>query len=379
MKQPTSGTRTNHNRTESNKDNDDSFPLVDDVNDDGINPLNAADDGGNRDDSHVSVLDGSTSDRYRSGKFKTRDHDSRVSLRIKQLNALQQQYKDFPSVKKLVNNAVTTRKVNSDNLNTTPRKRSKSKKEVFDEVYEQLEQLDELYFDNMIEDDDLTPSKSSPVIQFENHELNGRLISHDRAHSLMSREEYEQKREWICQQYYDASSDEEEETIISPIPEMHPKIIPPKTMGTNESNKMGSKVSGILNRFKEMQSVEPSRSKDVGKLSDKTSNRFIEKSHEGESNSSASSSSSSNPVNISHRSTSAVDTSFANNPYLDPSIHKFSYQELKDNFPRGVKENEKESYLTDVEFKQVFEMDRRQFADLSLYKRRRLKIEKGLF
>jgi len=346
MKQPTSGTRTNHNRTESNKDNDDSFPLVDDVNDDGINPLNAADDGGNRDDSHVSVLDGSTSDRYRSGKFKTRDHDSRVSLRIKQLNALQQQYKDFPSMKKLVNNAVTTRKVNSDNLNITPRKRSKSKKEVFDEVYEQLEQLDELYFDNMIEDDDLTPSKSSPVIQFENHELNGRLISHDRAHSLMSREEYEQKREWIC---------------------------------TNESNKMGSKVSGILNRFKEMQSVEPSRSKDVGKLSDKTSNRFIEKSHEGESNSSASSSSSSNPVNISHRSTSAVDTSFANNPYLDPSIHKFSYQELKDNFPRGVKENEKESYLTDVEFKQVFEMDRRQFADLSLYKRRRLKIEKGLF
>ncbi|EFC50548.1 VHP domain-containing protein [Naegleria gruberi] len=176
------------------------------------------------------------------------------------------------------------------------RSRTKSKMEIFEDVYEQLEQLDELYFENMSIDD--CTISSSPVIQFDNSSSESAVIPnlHVRMNSLMSRQEYETKRELICQQYYNADSDNDDF--------------------------VDSKVDNISEHIS------------------------IEKQL---------------------------------NQYLDPNLHKFSYLELKNKFPKGVKESEKEKYLSDDEFFTIFGMTQTQFQSLGEYKRRRLKIDKGLF
>ncbi|KAG2382227.1 hypothetical protein C9374_005429 [Naegleria lovaniensis] len=411
--------------------------------------------------------------------------------------------------------------------------RSKSKQQLFDEVFEQLEQLDELYFDNMVSEDEqsgeeseqssslnhhstqnenkISPRFSSPVIQFENMELNREFLArHERTHSLMSREEYEQKREWICKQYIEASSlfteyDEEDDSadhLIYPLedfneqdlkishhgqesPHHHQQQLsttttkiqtntitsttpfskdgtieetliehPCKTiLGPNSSttattssqpfmnsslsqpsaphltsshatfsthlpkiqtshSKVGKKLTSILNMLNDAQhyssqaNIIPSSSNTVSNNKLYLKRTSIESNEEDHDSShpphmfynhhlkgnrhSMASSTMSNYTSTSTTSTAmdrtSVDASSesgnisqTSHYYLDPMIYKFSYLELKDKFPKGVKQNEKEKYLSDEEFIKVFEMDRKTFEELNISRKRRLKIEKGLF
>lgn len=42
--------------------------------------------------------------------------------------------------------------------------------------------------------------------------------------------------------------------------------------------------------------------------------------------------------------------------FLDPKTNKFTYEELCNKFPEGVKPNKKEYYLTDEDFNKHFKM-----------------------
>ncbi|KAF0981152.1 hypothetical protein FDP41_012940 [Naegleria fowleri] len=429
--------------------------------------------------------------------------------------------------------------------------RSKSKQQLFDEVFEQLEQLDELYFDNMVSEDEYEEMSyrnsslslnnnhnslarpitndderrlylsHSPVIQFENLELNREFLArHERTHSLMSREEYEQKREWICKQYIEATSslNEEDEdhddfshplmddfhdektlslpeessknnsdqlikestpqqamtvsqlrpssihlshfqnsselstsinensskttklypSQISPSPTFpkhsslsQPSLLPISSTHTSTMNnnlppistkiqtshsKVGKKLTTILNMLSDAQQHH-SQSSTMMIPSSVTTHHFANSKilmnrtsmdsneedvssfahsnqvmHDNNLKGNRHSSSTLSNYTSSSTSTTAMDrtsvdassesgniSNTSHHHYLDPTIYKFSYLELKDKFPKGVKQNEKEKYLSDEEFFKVFEMNRREFEELNITRKRRLKIEKGLF
>lgn len=64
---------------------------------------------------------------------------------------------------------------------------------------------------------------------------------------------------------------------------------------------------------------------------------------------------------------------------LDPATNKFPYIELKGIFPKGVKVDKKEAYLTDEEFVEVFKMERAAFEALKHWKQQDLKKKVNLF
>jgi len=75
--------------------------------------------------------------------------------------------------------------------------------------------------------------------------------------------------------------------------------------------------------------------------------------------------------------TEAAKTPF--DGYLDPKTNKFDYETLKSSFPKGVKPDAKEYYLSDDEFKTVFGMDMNEFLQNTFPKRVRMKKEHGLY
>lgn len=50
--------------------------------------------------------------------------------------------------------------------------------------------------------------------------------------------------------------------------------------------------------------------------------------------------------------------------FEDPTTTKYPYAELKGAFPKGVKGDKKEAYLTDAEFSEVFKQERSTFDAL---------------
>lgn len=54
--------------------------------------------------------------------------------------------------------------------------------------------------------------------------------------------------------------------------------------------------------------------------------------------------------------------------FLDPKENKFPYAELKNLFPKGVKHDKKEYYLSDAEFADLFKMSMADFEKLKLWK-----------
>ena len=65
--------------------------------------------------------------------------------------------------------------------------------------------------------------------------------------------------------------------------------------------------------------------------------------------------------------------------FLDPKTNKFPYEELKGIFPKGVKPNMKEYYLSDEEFASVLGMDHAAWGELKKWKQEKKKKEVGLF
>jgi len=57
----------------------------------------------------------------------------------------------------------------------------------------------------------------------------------------------------------------------------------------------------------------------------------------------------------------------------------FDIEILRGERPEGVSPAEKEKYLSDAQFQEVFKMGRAEFAGLKLWKQQKLKKEAGLF
>ena len=77
-----------------------------------------------------------------------------------------------------------------------------------------------------------------------------------------------------------------------------------------------------------------------------------------------------------------ADAAAAANPYgryLNADTVKFPYAELNGKFPKDVKPDAKECYLTDEEFAEVFKMTRAEYLAMSKPKRDRAKKEVNLY
>lgn len=65
--------------------------------------------------------------------------------------------------------------------------------------------------------------------------------------------------------------------------------------------------------------------------------------------------------------------------FLDPTTNKFSYDQLKGQFPPGVKGDKKEYYLSDEEFVKVMGMSLVDYNNLKDWKKQDIKKKVGLF
>mmetsp|Transcript_10820 Transcript_10820/g.14042 ORF Transcript_10820/g.14042 Transcript_10820/m.14042 type:complete len:834 (+) Transcript_10820:53-2554(+) len=66
-------------------------------------------------------------------------------------------------------------------------------------------------------------------------------------------------------------------------------------------------------------------------------------------------------------------------PHKADTSKKYTYAELRDNPPADVPPDQKEKFLSDTEFQEVFGMDRASFDGLAKWKQQSLKKQKGLF
>lgn len=83
-----------------------------------------------------------------------------------------------------------------------------------------------------------------------------------------------------------------------------------------------------------------------------------------------------------NRSKAAAEEEKANNPFagfLDPATTTFTYEEIKGKFPKGIKGNMKEYYLSDAEFQQVLGMTKEEWGKLKLWKQEQKKQDVGIF
>lgn len=67
------------------------------------------------------------------------------------------------------------------------------------------------------------------------------------------------------------------------------------------------------------------------------------------------------------------------NNYLNPNENKFSYEDLNGKFPKGVKPDRKEAYLSDAEFQEVLKMTREEFSALKGFKQIQKRKEVNLY
>lgn len=65
--------------------------------------------------------------------------------------------------------------------------------------------------------------------------------------------------------------------------------------------------------------------------------------------------------------------------FLDPATNKFTYEQLKGQFPAGVKGTMKEYYLSDEEFKKVMGTTVEDYNKLKDWKKQDIKKKVGLF
>lgn len=65
--------------------------------------------------------------------------------------------------------------------------------------------------------------------------------------------------------------------------------------------------------------------------------------------------------------------------FLDPATTTFTYEEIKGKWPKGIKGDAKEMYLSDAEFMQYLKMDKSAWMQLKAWKREGPKKAVGLF
>lgn len=75
----------------------------------------------------------------------------------------------------------------------------------------------------------------------------------------------------------------------------------------------------------------------------------------------------------------AVKQSAGSDQFKDPSFTKFPLDELKAGIPEGVNPQKKEYYLSEDDFKAVFNMSYEAWEGLKDWKRKELKKKAGLF
>ena len=64
---------------------------------------------------------------------------------------------------------------------------------------------------------------------------------------------------------------------------------------------------------------------------------------------------------------------------MDPKTNKFTYDQLKDLFPEGVKGSHKEYYLSDADFVKIMGMTVEAYDNLRDWRKKDIKMKVGLF
>ena len=65
--------------------------------------------------------------------------------------------------------------------------------------------------------------------------------------------------------------------------------------------------------------------------------------------------------------------------FLNPEENVFTYDEIKGKWPKGIKGDSKEFYLSDAEFETVLGMTKAAWSDIKTWKREGKKKDLGLF
>lgn len=65
--------------------------------------------------------------------------------------------------------------------------------------------------------------------------------------------------------------------------------------------------------------------------------------------------------------------------FLDPATTTFTYEEIKGKWPKGIKGDAKEMYLSDEEFMKYLKMDKAAWGKLKTWKHEGPKKAVGLF